>query len=206
VSPLQKANMLFCSRDFETCGWAKGTECMLKKEPANCDHCNRFDHHYVKRLKLKENMNHPLRVYLAGGFHTEWQEQVKAACEEKAPGRFIFYNPKEGWEDSVRMSEEDKEIRDKEYKTSPWWPLDRYAIEHSDIIFFNIEDYRPKLLGTGDIFEAGMCYAWSKLVIYVNQIQHRYYRGIARNFPNNFERLEDGIACLLRAAWLSPKE
>jgi len=52
-------------RDYTTCGWAKGAECMLKKQPANCDWCERFDHFFVKRSESKkENTMH---VICGGG-------------------------------------------------------------------------------------------------------------------------------------------
>ena len=181
---------------------------MLLKGPANCDWCNRFDHYYVKRFNLKENMKQPLKVYLAGGFHTNWQDLVEAVLEERAPGCFIIMNPKKDWGDTPSTPEEQKEASDKTLTHSPWWPPDKFAIEKADVVFFNVEDYGSpeKMRGTGDIFEAGIAYALGKLVVFVNQVDHRYYRQFERLFQINAKTLDMGIQKLLRLRWLAGRD
>lgn len=197
--------------DSETCGWARGDWCHAqgrRVDEPSCYYCRSFGQYYVKRLKLEGQVRKPLKVYLAGGFHTDWQEQVRRACEERAPGCFVILNPKKSWDGTVRETEEKKEADDKALGRSPWWPADKFAVVKSaDIVFFNIEAYinPAKLRGTGDIFEAGMCYAADKLVVYVNQVDHRYYRGIARLFQINEATLEAGIDALIKLAWLAPE-
>ena len=154
--------------------------------------------------------NSLIAVYLAGGFFTEWQQKVIEACKDLP---FWFLSPNKGWvekaiigPDATRLSQEvenKKEELDKAKRQSPWWHWDKLAIKNCDVLFLNCEDYKNfvGLRGTGDIFEAGMAWAQDKLVIFVNQVEHRYYRGIARNFLM-FETLEEGIDCLKFGKWI----
>jgi len=146
-----------------------------------------------------------LAVYLSGGFHTEWQNQVMEACKD-LPIRFL--NPLEKETDpktkkwkNLPMTEEQKEERSKKSTQAPWWPQDKLAIKIADVIFVNMEDYRPKVLGTGGVFEMGMAYMADKLVILVNKIEHRYYREYEHLFVS-FKTLEEGIKFLKKCAWL----
>jgi len=146
----------------------------------------------------------PLKVYLAGGFHQNWHDYVIRRCDEEASGVFIFLNPLISWQksgDSPQISEEEKERRDKECSQSIWWPPDKYCVRVADVVFLYYQDYRPKLLGTGNVFEAGMCYALDKFTIVVNEIDHRYYRNISRIFPN-FKTLKEGADYLISCAWI----
>jgi nucleoside 2-deoxyribosyltransferase len=144
-------------------------------------------------------MKNKIRVYLAGGFHSAWAKRVQKECGDED---FTWMNPivnvTPGY---LPLSEQEKEERSKKQRQCPWWPQDRLAIQKSDIIFANLEDYRPNLLGTGNIFELGMAYAWSKLVILVNQIEHRYYREFEHLFIS-FKTLGEGIEFLKKCYWL----
>lgn len=142
-----------------------------------------------------------LRVYLCGGFHSDWQNEVREACKE-TPIHFI--NPKKNWVGGSTKTEEERESSDKKLPQSIWWGWDKLAIQLSDIIFVNLEDYgreEGNLRGTGDIYEMGMAWAYDKLIICVNVVDHRYYRGIARNHFV-FSTMEEGIKALKGVTWI----
>lgn len=150
-------------------------------------------------------MSNEVTVYLSGGFHTDWQKRVMKACEGY-PIRFL--NPLEKETDpntkkwrNLPLTEEQKEERSKAARQAEWWLLDKEAVRRSTIIFCYLEDYRPKLLGTGAIFELGMAYALDKFVILVNDIEHRYYREFEHLFVS-FPTLEEGIKFLQKSSWL----
>jgi len=146
-----------------------------------------------------------VRVYLSGGFHTNWQNQVMKACGDE---EFLFLNPLQKetnkktktWK-NLPLTETEKEKRSQNMRQSPWWQQDRRAIEKADIIFCYLEDYRPELLGTGAIFELGIAYSLGKMVILINNIKHRYYREFERIFIS-FKTLEKGIEHLKKCSWL----
>jgi nucleoside 2-deoxyribosyltransferase len=146
-----------------------------------------------------------VKVYLSGGFHSNWADRVIAACD---PEQFLFLNPLEKEKDpatnawkNLPLAEEEKEARSKAQTQSPWWPCDKLAVAKADVIFCYMEDYRPKLLGTGAIFELGMAYAFGKLVILVNRVEHRYYREFEHVFTS-FKSLDEGIEFLKKCSWL----
>lgn len=146
-----------------------------------------------------------LNVYLSGGFHSDWQYRVMKACGGEA---IRFLNPLEKEVDpntkkwrNLSLTEEEKEERDKKRLQSPWWYEDKLAIQKADVILCYLEDYRPKLLGTGTVFELGMAFAQDKLVIIVNEIEHRYYREFERLFVS-FKSLDGAIEHLKKLTWL----
>ena len=148
-------------------------------------------------------------VYLSGGFHTQWRKEVMEACKG-LPIRFLDPLSKEVGKDgqwkNIHLTEEQKEEMDKKRVQSPWWGCDKLAFKIADIIFVNFEDYgreEGKLRGTGDVFEAGMGYMVDKLVIVVNQVEHRYFREFERLFTS-YKTLEEGIAFLKeKCSWLT---
>jgi len=146
-----------------------------------------------------------VRVYLSGGFHSDWQNRVR---ESVGTDDFYFLNPLEKETDpktkkwkNLPLTEEQKEERSKGLKQSPWWQQDKLAVEKADVIFCYLEDYRPNLLGPGAILELGMAYALGKAVILINNIEHRYYREFEHIFVS-FKTLEEGIAELKKMSWL----
>jgi nucleoside 2-deoxyribosyltransferase len=145
-----------------------------------------------------------IRVYLSGGFYGGWQKKV---IEECGTEHFYFLNPleknsdKKGEWRNANLSEEEKEEKDKVLKQSPWWFQDKLAVEKADIIFCYGRDYRPKMIGPGYIFELGMAFALGKIVIYINEIEHRYYREYERIFIS-FKTLDEGIEYLKNCSWL----
>jgi len=125
-----------------------------------------------------------VRVYLCGGFHSNWHGVV-----EKGIGTDFFrvYNPK------------DKEmVHPEEY-----WPWDLAAIRKSDIVFAYFEKWCKEKCGAGAIGEFGYAVGQNKLVILVNEVNHRYFTQL-KNWPNvvYFEKLGDGIAYLRQCRWL----
>ena len=146
-----------------------------------------------------------VRVYLAGGFHTDWQKRVIKEC---GFDDFYFLNPLEKETDNktkqwknISLTEEEKEERSKLATQATYWFSDKLAVQKADIIFCYLEDYRPKLLGTGMIFELGMAFALGKFVILINKIEHRYYREFEHLFTS-FKTLEEGIEYLKKQSWL----
>ena len=146
-----------------------------------------------------------LNVYLSGGFHTDWQDRVMSECVDLP---INFLNPlakekgKDGKWEHIHKTEEQREEESKKETQVPWCPMDKLAIEKADVIACYHEDYRPKLLGTGTIFELGMAYALGKMVILCNCVDHRYYRQFELIFTRAAD-LEDLIAQLRKASWLA---
>jgi len=169
-----------------------------------------FEFYGLVRVAKGGKMSELLRVYLSGGFHpdkdgVEWGAKVSKACQGLS---IQFLNPLEKERNSntnewreLHLTEEEKEEKSKARTQSPWWYQDKLAVEKADVIFCYLEDYRPKVLGTGTIFELGMAFALGKLVILVNKIEHRYYREFEHLFVS-FKTLEEGIEFLKKCVWL----
>jgi len=122
-----------------------------------------------------------VRVYLCGGFHSTWHDQVEKGINS-VEHLFQFYNPKE-----------DKNFtRPEEY-----WPWDLLAIRKSDIVFTCFEEWMANKCGAGAIAEFGYAVGQGKLVILINEIDHRYFTQL-KYWPNvvYFEELEEGIRYL----------
>ena len=104
------------------------------------------------------------------------------------------------------MTENEKEYDAKLEKQATYWYCDKLAIKIADIIFVYFEDYgreEGKLRGTGDVFEAGMAFMADKLVICVNEVQHRYFTGLEKLFIT-FSTLNEGIKFLKeKCCWLT---
>ena len=132
---------------------------------------------------VEHKFRHVVRVYLCGGFHSNWHEQVERGVTEF----FQFYNPK------------DKEMsRPEEY-----WPWDLQAIRKCDIVFAYFEKWCKEKCGAGAIAEFGYAVGQNKLVILVNEVDHRYFTQL-KHWPNvvYFEKLEEGIRYLRQCRWL----
>jgi hypothetical protein len=91
------------------------------------------------------------KVYLSGGFVTGWQEEVEARVEAD------FYNPEKLKIPSVPQP----------YSPDIYAPLDRIAIENSDIVFGYLEASNPTPIN----IVAEMCYAkgLGKITILCNE-------------------------------------
>lgn len=137
-------------------------------------------------------------VYLCGGFYGNWDSRVIGAVD---PDYFTFLNPRLGWSGigKPKRTEEEREKEDLLLTQSPWWPIDRLAIEKCSVVFCYLQYNTPVV---GAIFELGMCYATGKPAIVVDEMNHRYYRGITRCFTRA-TNLEEGIEFLRNYAWLT---
>ena len=124
-------------------------------------------------------------VYLAGGFHSDWQEKVIEAINKMQISNVEFRDPKE--------NAKGKDLMPLTYVT---W--DSIAIRESEIVFVYIEKTNPAV---GVLVEIGYAKGLGKKVICViepghNSIKDRYF-----DFPRYlsdvyFSKLEDGIEYL----------
>lgn len=147
-------------------------------------------------------------VYLSGGFHGNWRDRVMEDCKGM-PIRFFDPLAKEKNDDglwkNIHMTEDEKEYESKLKTQSTYWYCDKLAVKIADITFVYFESYgfdEGKLRGTGDVFEAGMAFALDKLVIAVNEVDHRYFRELVKPFIT-FSTLDEGIKFLKeKCSWL----
>jgi uncharacterized protein YneR len=150
-----------------------------------------------------------LCVYLSGGFHGNWRNKVIKACEG-LPIRFLDPLAKEKGTDgqwkNIHMTEDEKEYKSKLKTQATYWYCDKLAVKIADVVFVYFESYgfdAGKLRGTGDVFEAGMAFALDKLVIVVNEVDHRYFRELVKPFIE-FSNLDEGIKFLKeQCSWLT---
>jgi len=124
------------------------------------------------------------KVYLAGPFHSNWQKEVKEHFALR--GEFTFLDPRENWVNKTFKH------------PSEYWPWNIQAIKEADIVFVYVKDYETDVFGCGHIFEMGVATALGKLVILVNEIDHRYFTQYDA-LPNvvYFTKLKEGINYLL---------
>lgn len=87
------------------------------------------------------------KVFLSGGFKSNWQETVIQRFHNK----FIFYNPRQHMLDTPA-----------DYT---WWDI--HFIRQSDIIFAYLEKSNPS--GLGLIFEVGIAYGLNKTIILIDE-------------------------------------
>lgn len=92
-------------------------------------------------------MNYKARIFLSGGFKSNWQSKVIEALGDK----FIFFNPREhGLE---------------HYDFYTTWDI--HFIKECDILFAYMESTNPS--GYGLSFELGVAYALNKTIILVDE-------------------------------------
>ncbi|MGE0077636.1 MAG: nucleoside 2-deoxyribosyltransferase domain-containing protein [Bacteroidales bacterium] len=125
-------------------------------------------------------MNNKAKVFLSGGFKSNWQSLVISALEDK----FIFFNPREHG------------LEKPDYYTT--WDI--HFVRECDILFAYMEETNPSGLGLS--FELGMAYALNKTIILVDEKS-----STDKQFENHFRilykpsglvlnSLEDGIEYL----------
>lgn len=120
------------------------------------------------------------KVYLSGGFKSNWQSKVIEAIGDKC----IFFNPREHKLDS-----------DKEY-----WVWDIHFVKECDIVFAYMEADNPS--GFGLTFEIGLAYALNKTILLVDEKSNidqefeRYFKIVANSTQIVFNNLEEGIRYL----------
>ena len=92
-------------------------------------------------------MNYKAKVFLSGGFRSNWQAEVIKATNDK----FIFFNPR------------DHGLEHSDFYTS--W--DVHFIKQCDILFAYMEKSNPS--GYGLAFELGVAYSLDKTIILVDE-------------------------------------
>lgn len=121
------------------------------------------------------------KVYLAGGFRSNWQKKVIDACDNA----FIFFNP----------SEHGLEINPNHYTT---WDL--FHVKECNILFVYMEKTNPS--GYGLSLEIGYAKALGKTIILVdeksstNQSFERYFKIVQVSSNVVFCSLNEGIKFL----------
>ena len=122
------------------------------------------------------------KVYLAGGFRTNWQKKVIENCGDHI---FTFFNPREhGLEKATAM-----------YTT---WDL--HHVKQADILFGYMEHDNPS--GYGLSLEVGFAKALSKTIILVdekskrNKKFSRYYGIVRESADIVVENFEEGLEVL----------
>tara|TARA_R110002111_G_scaffold257081_1_gene325052 strand:- start:3339 stop:3731 length:393 start_codon:yes stop_codon:yes gene_type:complete len=121
------------------------------------------------------------KVYLAGGFKTDWQERVIKNFKDK---NITFFNPKLH---NLLATEE----------YTLW---DTHFVKECDILFAFMEKTNPS--GYGLAFEVGIAKALNKTIILVdeksveNETFSRYFDIIRFSSGVSFNKLQDGIEYL----------
>jgi hypothetical protein len=122
-------------------------------------------------------MNHKAKVFLSGGFKSNWQSKVI----QELGAEFIFFNPREHGLDNSDL-----------YTT---WDI--HFVRECDIIFAYMEESNPS--GFGLSFELGIAYALNKTIILIDEKSEkdkdfsRYFKIMHRPSGAVFNELNDGI-------------
>lgn len=122
------------------------------------------------------------KVYLAGGFKSDWAERVKNSCNN-----FIWINPKE------------KEFKNNErivMNVDEYGKWDLHFIKKSDIVFVYVERSNTSCIGLS--VEAGYAKGLGKTVILVLEKNHETIKDAYLSFITQvadivFDDLESGI-------------
>jgi len=125
-------------------------------------------------------MNYKAKVFLSGGFKSNWQYKVIQELGEN----FDFFNPREhGLEDS-------------DFYTT--WDI--HFVKECDILFAYMEEFNPS--GYGLAFELGLAYSLNKTIILIdeksktNESFSRYFKILYKPSGVVFYNLNDGIEFL----------
>jgi nucleoside 2-deoxyribosyltransferase len=125
-----------------------------------------------------------IKVYLAGGFKSNWQAKVVEACAD----RFTIFNPR------------DHGLENTDYYTA--WDI--HFVKNCDIFFAYMESTNPS--GYGLTFELGIAFALNKTIILVDEKSlvdkafARYFKIVHRPSSVVIDNLEEGIIYLLKFA------
>lgn len=125
-------------------------------------------------------MNYKSKVFLSGGFRSDWQSQII----EDLKHQFIFFNPREHG------------LADSEGYTT--WDI--HFIKECDILFAFMEESNPS--GYGLAFELGLAYSLNKTIILIDQKSKndsnfaRYFKILYKPSGVVFDNLTDGIEFL----------
>ena len=125
-------------------------------------------------------MQYKAKVFLSGGFKSNWQAKVIEALQDK----FIFFNPREhGLEHS-------------DFYTT--WDI--HFVKGCDILFAYMESTNPS--GYGLTFELGIAYALNKTIILIDEKSGqdeqfgKYFKILHRPSGVVLSNLEEGIEYL----------
>ena len=125
-------------------------------------------------------MNYKPKVFLSGGFKSNWQKRVIDQLEEF----FIFFNPR------------DHGLENTDFYTT--WDI--HFVKECDIFFGFMEATNPS--GYGLAFELGLAYAYNKTIILVDErsvkdeLFSRYFKILHNPSGVVLSDLEDGISYL----------
>ena len=118
-----------------------------------------------------------IRVYLSGGMHSGWRDEVIEACGRE---RFDFLDPREnGTRNPTEFS-----------------VINKQHIRSCDIVFAVLEDENPS--GMWLACEVAFADAHGKTIILVNEKTHRYDKAPNAFASKVFRKLKDGIRLLQR--------
>jgi nucleoside 2-deoxyribosyltransferase len=125
-------------------------------------------------------MNYKAKVFLSGGFKSNWQSKVVQELGEK----FIFFNPREhGLE-----------------KSDFYTTWDIHFVKECDILFAYMEESNPS--GYGLAFELGLAHSLQKTIILIDEKSKtsesfaRYFKILYKPSGVVLESLNDGIEYL----------
>lgn len=125
-------------------------------------------------------MNYKAKIFLSGGFKSNWQSIVINALENK----FIFFNPREHGLDHSDL-----------YAT---WDI--HFVKECDILFAYMESTNPS--GYGLSFELGIAYALNKTIILIDERSMndesfaKYFKIMHKPSGAVLNNLNDGIEYL----------
>jgi nucleoside 2-deoxyribosyltransferase len=120
------------------------------------------------------------KVYLSGGFKSNWQKKVIDACGNN----FIFFNP-----GAHNLPE-----------PAQYFAWDVHYVKQCDIVFAYMEERNPS--GYGLAFELGIAHTIHKTIILIDERSEvddtfeRYFKIIHSCANVSFNDLEDGIEYL----------
>lgn len=125
-------------------------------------------------------MDYRPKIFLSGGFRSNWQENVINQFGDK----FIFFNPREHG------------LKDPEFYTV--WDI--HFVKECDIFFAFMENTNPS--GYGLAFELGLAYGLNKTIILIDERSDvdadfsRYFKIVHKPSGVVLNKLEDGIKFL----------
>lgn len=125
-------------------------------------------------------MNYKAKVYLSGGFQSNWQEAVIDSLKDD----FIFFNP-------IQHGLENSDLY------TAW---DIHFVKQCDILFAYMENSNPS--GYGLSFELGIAFALNKTIILIDERSPndpafaKYFKIMHRPSTVVLNNLEQGISFL----------
>jgi nucleoside 2-deoxyribosyltransferase len=125
-------------------------------------------------------MNYKAKVFLSGGFKSDWQSKVIAGLQDQ----FVFFNPREHG------------LAHSDFYTT--WDI--HFVKECDILFAYMEESNPS--GYGLAFELGVAYALNKTIILVDEKSKpgdtfsRYFQILYKPSGVVINNLPDGVEFL----------